>query len=114
MTKQNTCGALIKQIHDELEKNANNTMRANGITMAQCGLLLCENDAENAEQNRNRFHCITAAYPATCLPPYELDIPIIFANILPLYELAACLSFLQWHSPPCERQASQCPCSMFF
>ena len=44
MMLQDTCGALIKQIHDELEKNANNTMRADGITMAQCTLLLTLHD----------------------------------------------------------------------
>ncbi|MGM9670560.1 MAG: MarR family winged helix-turn-helix transcriptional regulator [Oscillospiraceae bacterium] len=42
---QNTCGALIKQMHDELEKNANNAMRAQGITMAQCVALLALNQA---------------------------------------------------------------------
>lgn len=47
---------------------------------------LFENHAENTEQNRNNSHCITAVYPATCLPPYELDIPAIFANILPLMD----------------------------
>lgn len=40
MIDQNSCGALIKQIHDELEKNANNAMRAQDITMAQCGALV--------------------------------------------------------------------------
>lgn len=40
---QNSCGALIKQIHDELEKNANNAMRPYGITMAQCVALLTLN-----------------------------------------------------------------------
>ena len=39
MINRNDCGALIKQIHDELEKNANNAMRAYGITMAQCHAL---------------------------------------------------------------------------
>lgn len=43
MTVQNTCGALIKQIHDELEKNANNAMRSYDITMAQCRALLILN-----------------------------------------------------------------------
>ncbi|MGN0479030.1 MAG: MarR family winged helix-turn-helix transcriptional regulator [Hominenteromicrobium sp.] len=40
MVNQNACGAMIKQIHDELEKNANNAMRAQGITLAQCSALL--------------------------------------------------------------------------
>ncbi|MGI6212080.1 MAG: MarR family winged helix-turn-helix transcriptional regulator [Anaerovoracaceae bacterium] len=31
---------LIKQINDELEKNANNAMRPMGITMAQLGMLV--------------------------------------------------------------------------
>lgn len=42
---------------------------------------LFENYAENAEQNRNRFHCITAVRTIMYLPPYESDIPAIFANI---------------------------------
>lgn len=45
MIDQNSCGALIKQIHDELEKNANNAMRVHEITMAQCGALLILNGA---------------------------------------------------------------------
>lgn len=43
MTDSNSCGALIKQIHDELEKNANNAMRSHDITMAQCSALLILN-----------------------------------------------------------------------
>lgn len=45
MIDQNSCGALIKQIHDELEKNANNAMRVHDITMAQCSALLILNGA---------------------------------------------------------------------
>ena len=40
MIDQNSCGALIKQIHDELEKNANNAMREQDITMTQCVTLV--------------------------------------------------------------------------
>lgn len=40
MDYQNTCGALIKQIHDELEKRSNNSLRSAGLTMAQVGVLL--------------------------------------------------------------------------
>lgn len=40
MIDQNSCGALIKQIHDELEKNANNAMRIQNITIAQCVALV--------------------------------------------------------------------------
>ena len=45
MVSQNSCGALIKQLHDALEKSANNHMRADGITMTQCGALLALRDA---------------------------------------------------------------------
>lgn len=45
MINQNSCGAMIKKIHDELEKNANNAMRSHDITMAQCSALLILNGA---------------------------------------------------------------------
>lgn len=45
MINQNTCGSLIKQIHDELEKNANNAMRPRDVTMAQCSALMALRDA---------------------------------------------------------------------
>ncbi|MGN1143002.1 MAG: MarR family winged helix-turn-helix transcriptional regulator [Anaerovoracaceae bacterium] len=44
MRNRNDCGAMLKQIHDTLEKNANNAMREHGITMAQCGVLLLLDD----------------------------------------------------------------------
>ena len=34
------CGRLIKQIHDEMEKNANNAMRSQDMTMAQLDALM--------------------------------------------------------------------------
>ena len=40
MADQSTWGTLIKQAHDELERNANNSMRAYDITMAQYNALL--------------------------------------------------------------------------
>lgn len=39
------CGILIKQIHNQLEKNANNVLRAQGLTMTQIGMLV-ELDAQ--------------------------------------------------------------------
>ena len=38
--ERESCGGLIKQIHDALERNANNAMRPQGLTMAQFGVLL--------------------------------------------------------------------------
>lgn len=39
MEEQRVCGKLIKQIHDELRKNANNAMRSLDMTMAQLDAL---------------------------------------------------------------------------
>ena len=47
MDELGSCGGLIKQIHDALEKSANNAMRPQGMTMAQYGVLLALNRAEN-------------------------------------------------------------------
>ena len=35
-----TCGTLIKQIHDGLEKQANNSLRPQDLTMAQVRVLI--------------------------------------------------------------------------
>ena len=47
MDELGSCGGLIKQIHDALEKSANNAMRPQGMTMAQYGVLLALNRAED-------------------------------------------------------------------
>lgn len=38
--KRNSCGVLIKQIHNELEKNTNNMLRAQELTTAQADALM--------------------------------------------------------------------------
>ena len=40
MIDENMCGAMIKQIHDELEKKGNNAMRIHEITMVQSHALM--------------------------------------------------------------------------
>lgn len=45
MKNQNTCGALVKQINDELGKRANNALRPHNLTMAQMQVLLTLHDA---------------------------------------------------------------------
>lgn len=40
MVPTNLCGKLIKQISDEMQKNANNAMRSLDMTMSQFGALL--------------------------------------------------------------------------
>ena len=47
MDELTSCGGLIKQIHDALERNANNAMRPQGMTMAQFGVLLALDRAED-------------------------------------------------------------------
>lgn len=51
MSNQDTCGAILKQLHDELEKNANNALRPQGLTMAQVGVLLILKDAPQTERS---------------------------------------------------------------
>lgn len=40
MDETKRCGALIKQINDELEKNANNALRSQDLTLTQMGALV--------------------------------------------------------------------------
>ena len=40
MIKEKQCAVLIKQIHTELEKNANNALRQDDLTMSQINVLL--------------------------------------------------------------------------
>lgn len=47
MQHPNDIGFYIKQIHDKLEKRANNTLRADGITMMQVSVLLSLREAED-------------------------------------------------------------------
>lgn len=44
MEQKKSCGLLIKQIHDELEKQTNNALRSFDLTMAQMGALLILRD----------------------------------------------------------------------
>lgn len=45
--EQRTCGAMLKQINDEMEKNANHLLKSQDLTMSQVGILLALNVAEN-------------------------------------------------------------------
>lgn len=40
MRERVTCVALVKQIHDGLEKQANNSLRSQDLTMSQVGVLI--------------------------------------------------------------------------
>lgn len=49
MEQRYSCGALVKQIHDALEKDANNMMRPKGLTMAQFSVLMILREAEGLQ-----------------------------------------------------------------
>lgn len=40
MQKNSLCGAMIKQLHDEIEKLANSSLRSQDLTMAQMHVLM--------------------------------------------------------------------------
>ena len=45
MADQTSCGMLLKQINDELEKRANNALRSQDLTIAQLGALMVLNQS---------------------------------------------------------------------
>ena len=49
MEQRYSCGALVKQIHDALEKDANNMMRPKGLTMAQFSVLMILRETEGLQ-----------------------------------------------------------------
>lgn len=54
------CGLLIKQINDELQKNANNALRSSDMTMAQLGALMelnrCPENQLTLKELERRLH----------------------------------------------------------
>lgn len=51
MLSQVSCGTMLKQINDALEKQANNSLRPDGLTMAQVGVLLALNRTEEKQMS---------------------------------------------------------------
>lgn len=49
MEKRKECGALLKKINDEMEKNANNALRSQDLTFTQLGALLELNAAAGGQ-----------------------------------------------------------------
>lgn len=45
MNRQNNCGAMLKQMHDEMDKRTNNSLRPQNITLTQMQTLLMLYDA---------------------------------------------------------------------
>ena len=46
MSKLYSCGTLLKQIHDIMEKNANNVLREQDLTISQSGVLVLLDEKE--------------------------------------------------------------------
>ena len=46
MSKNYSCGTLLKQIHDIMEKNANNVLREQKLTISQSGVLVLLDEKE--------------------------------------------------------------------
>ena len=46
MSKDYSCGTLLKQIHDIMEKNANNILREQELTISQSGVLVLLDEKE--------------------------------------------------------------------
>lgn len=46
---ERTCGMMIKQLHDSLEKDTNNNLRSQELTMAQGGALIVLHNAEEKQ-----------------------------------------------------------------
>ncbi len=46
MSKKYSCGTLLKQIHDIMEKNANNVLREQDLTISQSGVLVLLDEKE--------------------------------------------------------------------
>ena len=46
MSKNYSCGTLLKQLHDIMEKNANNVLREQELTISQAGILVLLDEKE--------------------------------------------------------------------
>ena len=46
MSRNYSCGTLLKQIHDIMEKNANNVLREQALTISQSGVLVLLDEKE--------------------------------------------------------------------
>ena len=70
MEMQRDCGPLIKQINDELRKNANNVLRAQGMTFAQLEALVQLEQAPDRTRSLKELeqllHHLPAGTERTC------------------------------------------------
>lgn len=55
MSAVKTCASLIKQIHSELEKNANNALRQDDLTLSQISVLMSLSKAEENQLEQKQL-----------------------------------------------------------
>lgn len=55
MSAVKTCASLIKQIHSELEKNANNALRQDDLTLSQISVLMTLSKAEKNQLEQKQL-----------------------------------------------------------
>ena len=60
-----SCGILMKQIGDEMQKRADNMMRSWDLTMAQAGALLALNDAPEKQLSMKQLEKVLCIAQST-------------------------------------------------
>ena len=65
MIPQDSCGSLLKQINDALERQANNSLRVDDLTMAQMGVLLALDRADSKQMTLKELERIIRVAQST-------------------------------------------------
>ena len=66
MNDNPTSGQLIKQLHDAIERQANNSLRQNDLTMVQVWVLLSLNEKEEKTYSFKELEHILGVAQSTC------------------------------------------------
>ncbi len=66
MNDNPTSGQLIKQLHDAIERQANNSLRQNGLTMVQVWVLLSLNEKDEKTYSFKELERILGVAQSTC------------------------------------------------
>lgn len=66
MNKKPTSGQLIKQLNDAIERQANNSLRQNDLTMVQMWVLLSLNDKDEKTYSFKELERILGVAQSTC------------------------------------------------
>ena len=66
MSRRSTSGQLIKQIHDAIERRANQSLRQNGLTMVQIWVLMSLSEKEDKTYSLKELERILDVAQSTC------------------------------------------------